>query len=92
MEIDYAQSNPVWLDAAHTQIEMTINGERVVINAMPGLTHYDGIVAAQVPIGDYVAPPAEPTPEEEVLFDHENRLRALEGVEPMARPAFAARR
>ena len=57
--MDYMQCDPVWLDAEHTQIEMTINGERVVINATPGLIHYDGIVAAGVPIGPYVPPPPE---------------------------------
>ena len=55
-EIDYSQTNPVWFDAAHSQIELTLYGERVVINAVPGLVHYDGLVAANVPIGEYVPP------------------------------------
>lgn len=35
-------------------------------------------------------PPTGPAPTEaqEALFDHENRLRALEGTEPMAREEF----
>ena len=72
---------------------MTINGERVVINAVPSLLHYDALVAADVPIGDYVpAAPPPPTPEEEALFDHENRIRALEGQPPLAAPEGFRRR
>jgi len=87
MDIDYSQCDPVWIDAEQTQIEMTIYGERVIVSAVPGLLHYDGIVASGVPIGDYVPPPGQPPPADEVLFDHENRLRALEGQEPLPRPA-----
>ena len=92
MEIDYSQTNPVWFDAAHTQIELTLYGERVVISAVPGLTHYDELVAAEVPIGDYVPPDPPPLQADEVLFDHENRLRALEGQEPLAQPEDMAKR
>ena len=42
----------------------------------------------------YVEPePAPPTPtvEQEVLFDHENRLRAMEGAPSIAMPEFLRR-
>jgi hypothetical protein len=41
----------------------------------------------------YVPPPVpepEPTPEGEVLFDHENRLLALEGKPPLTADGFRA--
>lgn len=41
----------------------------------------------------YVAPPTpapEPTPEDEVLFNHENRIRSLEGQPPLTQADFAA--
>lgn len=92
MEIDYTQTDPIWFDAAHSQIEMTLYGERVICNATPGLLHYDGLMASGIPIGEYVPPePPPPTPEEETLFDHENRLRALEGQPPMPPPAHFSR-
>jgi hypothetical protein len=40
----------------------------------------------------YVEPepvPPEPTPEQEILFDHENRVRALEGQPPLEFGEFA---
>ena len=39
----------------------------------------------------YVAPPTPeptPSPEDEVLFDHENRLRSLEGQPPLSLEDF----
>ena len=42
----------------------------------------------------YVPPPepeSVPTPEAEVLFDHENRLRAIEGVPPLTMEDFQAK-
>jgi hypothetical protein len=45
----------------------------------------------------YVAPPdpeapeAKPSPEATVLFDHENRLRVLEGLPPLAMEGFSSR-
>jgi len=33
-------------------------------------------------------PPAPPTPEQEVLFDHENRVRTLEGQPPLTMEDF----
>jgi len=42
----------------------------------------------------YVEPPApeaEPTPEAEVLFDHENRLRVIEGTPPLTAEDFKAK-
>jgi hypothetical protein len=42
----------------------------------------------------YVEPiPSEPVPtaEQEVLFDHENRVRALEGQPPLTEDEFASR-
>ena len=36
-------------------------------------------------------PPAPPTPEQEVLFDHENRVRALEGQPPLTMEDFAVK-
>ena len=42
----------------------------------------------------YVPPPTPPTPppapEDVVLFDHENRLRAIEGVPPVSLDQFKA--
>jgi hypothetical protein len=32
--------------------------------------------------------PPGPTPEEQILFDHENRLRAMEGTPPLELDAF----
>ena len=44
----------------------------------------------------YVEPPppeaAAPSAEDEVLFDHENRLRAIEGEPPLTQEDFAAKR
>lgn len=37
-------------------------------------------------------PPAPPTPEEEVLFDHENRLRAMEGEPPLTMEDMQAKK
>lgn len=42
----------------------------------------------------YVEPPTpapEPTPEDEVLFNHENRIRSLEGQPPLTRQDFQSR-
>ena len=42
----------------------------------------------------YVAPeipPPVPTPEQEVLFDHENRIRAQEGQPPLSLQEFASK-
>ena len=42
----------------------------------------------------YVEPPVpepEPTPEDEVLFDHENRVRAIEGQPPLTQEDFKAK-
>lgn len=42
----------------------------------------------------YVAPPAptpEPAPEDVVLYDHENRIRSLEGQPPLSIADFANR-
>jgi len=43
----------------------------------------------------YVAPepppPPPPTPEQTVLFDHENRVRALEGQPPLSEDEFVSR-
>lgn len=42
----------------------------------------------------YVAPvptPPDPPPEDVVLYDHENRLRALEGQPPLALADFIAK-
>jgi hypothetical protein len=39
----------------------------------------------------YVAPPSvppQPTPEQQTLFDHENRIRAQEGAPPLALQDF----
>jgi hypothetical protein len=35
--------------------------------------------------------PPEPSPEDEVLFDHENRLRSLEGMPPLTTDEFIAK-
>lgn len=40
------------------------------------------LTAGNVP-DSYVPPPPEPTPEDEVLYDHENRIRTLEGQPPL---------
>jgi len=43
----------------------------------------------------YVPPtpqPAEPSPEVVVLFDHENRLRTIEGEPPLTLPEFLSRK
>jgi hypothetical protein len=34
--------------------------------------------------------PPTPSPEDEVLFDHENRLRAIEGLPPLTHEEFIA--
>ena len=42
----------------------------------------------------YVAPPAPetgPTPEQTVLYDHENRIRAQEGAPPLSIADFTAK-
>ena len=43
----------------------------------------------------YVEPPSPgppgPSPEDEVLFNHENRIRAIEGQPPLTMEDFAAR-
>jgi hypothetical protein len=43
----------------------------------------------------YVAPepppPAPPTPEQQILFDHENRIRAQEGQPPLTLGDFVAK-
>jgi hypothetical protein len=36
-------------------------------------------------------PPPEPTPEQQVLYDHENRVRALEGQPPLDLSDFLVR-
>jgi hypothetical protein len=41
----------------------------------------------------YVAPPTPepvPTPEQQILFDHENRIRAQEGAPPLTMEEFAS--
>ena len=63
---------------------MTINAEIVRINADTGLTHYDGLVASGVAIAPYVPPSPNPTSEQTILYDHENRLRAQEGQPPLS--------
>ena len=43
----------------------------------------------------YVEPepvPPTPSPEDEVLFDHENRIRGLEGQPPLSLDEFKARK
>ena len=42
----------------------------------------------------YVPPepvPMTPTPEQQILYDHENRVRALEGLPPLGAVDFVAR-
>lgn len=42
----------------------------------------------------YVEPPQVPpvaTPQDQVLYDHENRVRALEGQQPLTRADFIAK-
>ena len=47
-------SNPKWADAALTQIDVTLDtGETIRINAIPGLLHYDALVASGVAIAPY---------------------------------------
>jgi hypothetical protein len=43
----------------------------------------------------YVEPPAPeavPTPEQELLFEHENRIRAIEGEPPLSQADFIAKK
>jgi hypothetical protein len=48
-------SNPTWADAAHTQMYATLdNGEVILLNAQPGLLHYDAIIASGAPIAPFV--------------------------------------
>lgn len=39
----------------------------------------------------YVPPEPVPTPEQELLFEHENRIRAIEGEPPLTQDEFAAK-
>jgi hypothetical protein len=46
-------------------------------------------------VADPYVPPPEvepvPTPEQELLFEHENRIRAIEGEPPLTQDEFAAK-
>jgi hypothetical protein len=50
--MDYTQTNPIWVDPEHTQIDIAIGTDTVRINATPGLLHYDGLMAAGIAIAD----------------------------------------
>jgi hypothetical protein len=50
-------SNPVWANAAHTRMHATLdNGEVILLNADPGLSHYDSIITSGVLIAPFVPP------------------------------------
>jgi hypothetical protein len=63
----------------------------VYANQQPGFA--DEELASDNPeVVAYLAPPPpEPTAQNELLYDHENRLRALEGQPPLTLGDFVAR-
>ena len=52
-------------------------------------TTLDGVIEAHDPTKQL---PPEPAPEDVVLYDHENRLRAIEGVPPLDLVDFVAKK
>lgn len=50
-------ANAKWLDGERTRISVTYEGTPIEINAIPGLMHYDAIVASGMSIAPYVPPP-----------------------------------
>ena len=74
-----------WANAEHTQIHATLESGDVILVNGPGLLHYDAIVASGTPIAPYE--PAA-TPEQQVLYEHENRILALEGQPPITAEDF----
>jgi hypothetical protein len=49
----------------------------------------DGVIEAHDPTA---MPPPKPPPEDVVLYDHENRLRAIEGVPPLSLGDFVQKK
>jgi hypothetical protein len=84
--------NMRWADMPHTQMYATIEetGETILISAQAGLLHYDSIMASGDPIAPYQPPP--PGPEVQVMYDHENRLRSIEGLPPLTLVEFVKAR
>ena len=84
--MEISLTNPIWADAEHTKIDVTIDTETVRINAIPGLRHYDNLLASGVKIAPYVAPDpayAWDLVMLKIAFNHENRIRALESKAPI---------
>ena len=68
--------------AGHLAFEET--GEAMAI----GGSFIDGVYAPPVQPDPPLMPPAAPSPETTVLYDHENRLRAIEGEPPLTLQDF----
>ena len=81
-----------------TDATVILNGDpQTFIPNAPGNRHWDEyqkwLAAGGVP-DPYVPPepvPATPTAEQQVLFDHENRLLAQEGKPPLTAEDFVAK-
>ena len=71
--------------AGHTLVEET--GEAMAI----GGTYIDGVYTPPVYPDPPPLPEPEPPVEDVVLFDHENRIRALEGEPPLTLGDFIAK-
>lgn len=56
----------------------------------PGYLQWKEAGGVPDPYVEPSAPGPEPTPEQEILFDHENRVRALEGQPPLTQEDFAS--
>jgi hypothetical protein len=52
-------------------------------------TTLDGVIEAHDPTA---VPKPDPAPEDVVLYDHENRLRAIEGVPPLSLGDFVEKK
>lgn len=86
-----------WVDAGNAAVHATIDGVYWQHISMDEQSHLqrqvqDWIDAGGVP-DPYVPPPPtppDPAPETTVLYDHENRLRAIEGQPPLTLMDFFA--
>ena len=86
-EYKLAEGGVVILTSAQTWIpDDPANKDRVTYN--------EWLAAGGVP-DPYVEPPppppAPPTPEQQVLFDHENRILAQEGLPPLSMADFVTK-
>jgi hypothetical protein len=64
--------------AGHTAVEET--GEPMLI----GGSYVDGVYTPPVLPEPPPPPKPVPGPEDQILYDHENRLRAIEGLPPLS--------